>query len=79
MLENERNQQTVEFHLHQALAHLEMALDQSVQLIQASESLKKTIGPHWEAFLGEFIGYVRDKGKQSKINLLSFISFPRMR
>jgi hypothetical protein len=79
MSENEQNEQSIAFHLQQALSHLEMALDQSIQLIQTNESLKKKIGKDWEAFLGEFIGYVRDKGKQSQINLLSFISFPRIR
>jgi hypothetical protein len=57
----------------------EMALEQSIQLIRANENLKKTIGEDWEAFLVDFIGNVRDKGKQSNINLLSLISFPRLR
>lgn len=73
------NEQSLELHLHEALSNLERALEQSIQLIQTNESLKKKVGQDWEEFLGKFIGNVREKGKISKINLLGLISFPRMR
>jgi hypothetical protein len=78
-LDNQQNEQSVKDHLHQALAHLEIALNQSILLIQTDEKSKKIIGQNWESFLGEFFGQVREKGKQSRVNLLSLISFPRMR
>jgi hypothetical protein len=73
------NEQNLELHLREALSHLERALEQSIQLIQTNESLKKKVGQDWEGFLGKFMGNVREKGKVSKINLLGLISFPRIR
>jgi hypothetical protein len=73
------NEQNLELHLREALSHLERALEQSIQLIQTNESLKKKVGQEWEVFLGKFMGNVREKGKVSKINLLGLISFPRIR
>lgn len=72
-------EQNLELHLHEAFSHLERAIEQSIQLIQTNESLKKKVGEDWEGFLGKFIGNVREKGKSSKINLLGLISFPRIR
>ncbi|MFC5447428.1 hypothetical protein [Paenibacillus aestuarii] len=72
-------EQNIDFHLKEALVHLETALNQSVRDILENDSAKKEIGSKWEHFLGEFIGQVRDKGKKSRINLLSFITFPRIR
>lgn len=78
-MDNLQNEQTVKDHLHEALRHLEIALNQSILLIQADEKSKKMIGQNWEGFLGEFFGQIREKGKKSRINLMSLISFPRIR
>ncbi|WP_018131183.1 hypothetical protein [Effusibacillus pohliae] len=72
-------EQTIDHHLRQALAHLETALNQSVAAVMNDQALKKEIGKKWEMFLGDFFGYVREKGKQHRINLLGWISFPRLR
>jgi hypothetical protein len=78
-LDDQQSEQTVKYHLHEALTHLEIALNQSILLIQDDEKSKKIVGQNWESFLGEFFGQVREKGKQSRVNLLSLISFPRIR
>jgi hypothetical protein len=66
--------------LREALSHLETALNQSMAIMQENDVPKnKEIGAKWESFIGEFLGQVRDIGKKSKINLLSFISFPKLR
>lgn len=72
-------EETIEFHLREALSHLETALNQSVRIVLENEGAKKQIGRQWEHFLGEFIGQVREKGKKSRINILGWISFPRLR
>jgi hypothetical protein len=72
-------EQTIDYHLREALSHLENALNQSVSIVLENDGAKKEIGEKWETFLGEFIGQVRDKGKSSRINVLSWIHFPRMR
>ncbi len=72
-------EQDIDYHLREALSHLETALNQSVRMMLENSGAKKQIGVKWEGFLGQFLGQVREKGKKSGINLLSFISFPRLR
>ncbi len=72
-------EQSIDFHLREALSHLEAALNQSVRSVLENDGTKKEVGLKWEKFLGEFIGQVREKGKKSRINLLGFITFPRIR
>ncbi|MFD0679320.1 MULTISPECIES: hypothetical protein [unclassified Paenibacillus] len=72
-------QQNIDIHLQEALSHLELAINQSVKCVLENDSSKKEIGLKWERFLGEFMGQVRDKGKKSRLNLLSWITFPRVR
>jgi hypothetical protein len=78
-LDDQQSEQTVKHHLYEALTHLEIALNQSILLIQTDENAKKIVGQNWEGFLGEFFGQVREKGKKSRVNLMSLISFPRIR
>ncbi|MCC3380650.1 hypothetical protein ACFQ5D_10470 [Paenibacillus farraposensis] len=72
-------EQNIDSHLREALTHLEMALDESVHCVLENDGAKKEVGVKWEHFLGEFMGQVREKGKKSRLNLLSWITFPRMR
>lgn len=72
-------EQNIDFHLREALAHLETALNQSVRTVLENDGAKKEIGLKWENFLGEFMSQVREKGKKSRINLLNWIAFPRIR
>jgi hypothetical protein len=78
-LDMEDQEQSVDFHLQQALSHLDAALNKSIKLILDNQGEKQIIGNKWEKFLGEFFGMVREKGKQSKMNLLTWVKFPRIR
>jgi hypothetical protein len=66
-------------HLRQALSHLDTALNMTIESLRENPDSKKTVGSIWEEFLGTFFGKVRRKGKESNINLLSLISFPKLR
>jgi hypothetical protein len=72
-------EQNVDFHLRAALSHLENALNQSIRSVLENDGAKKEIGLKWEQFLGQFMGQVREKGKKSRINVLGWINFPRIR
>jgi hypothetical protein len=78
-LDDQQSEQTVKYHLQEALIHLEIALNQSIRLIQDDDKSKIMVAQNWENFLGEFFGQVREKGKKSRINLMGLISFPRIR
>lgn len=71
-------EKTIEFHFRQALSHLESALNQSIRQVLENQREKEAIGKKWELFLGEFLRLIREKGKQSRLNLLSWITFPRI-
>lgn len=66
-------------HLKQALSHLDTALNMTVLSLRESPGSKKIVGTIWEEFLGTFFGRVRSKGKEHNVNLLSLISFPKLR
>lgn len=70
--------QKVDYHLQQAFAHLKEALNTSIGLVLQNQGSKVEIGKKWELFLGEFFSMVKAKGKESKLNLLSWISFPKL-
>ena len=66
-------------HLKQALSHLDAALHVTILSLKENPNSKTTIGKIWEEFLGIFFGKVRDAGKENRINLLSLISFPKLK
>jgi hypothetical protein len=70
---------TIDYHLQEALSHLEMALHKSVSTITENEGAKKQVGHKWEEFLSKFFHSVRENGKKSRINLLGLFTFPRFR
>lgn len=71
--------QTIDHHLREALAHLEQAINHSIHTVLENQATSKELGSKWEQFLGEFYGMVKDKGKKTRINLLSWISFAKIR
>lgn len=73
------DQLNVDFHLQQAKAHLDAALNQSVAVVSHDPRGQKEIAQKWETFLGDFFSSVREKGKINHMNLLGWISFPRLR
>jgi hypothetical protein len=70
--------QKVDHHLQQAFAHLREALSTSIAMVLNNQISKQEIGKRWEVFFGEFFGMVKTKGKENKVNLLSWISFPKV-
>jgi hypothetical protein len=74
----EQNEMVIN-HLRQALSHLDTALNMTIESLRENPDSKKTVGSIWEEFLGTFFGKVRRKGKENNINLLSLISFPKLR
>jgi hypothetical protein len=70
--------QKVDHHLQQAFAHLREALSVSITMVLNKQISKEEIGKRWEVFFGEFFGMVKTKGKENKLNLLSWISFPKI-
>ncbi|AKG33945.1 hypothetical protein [Paenibacillus durus] len=71
--------EVIDQHLQEALTHLEEAINQSIHSVMDNQASSKEIGGKWEQFLGQFYGMVKDKGKKSRINLLSWISFAKIR
>ncbi|KLU60771.1 hypothetical protein CEB3_c27440 [Peptococcaceae bacterium CEB3] len=69
----------IDEHLKEALSHLEQAIEQSVRMIVREPAAQKELARAWELFLGDFLGSVREKGKQYGVNLFNLISFPRLR
>ena len=66
-------------HLKQALLHLNEALLATIVSLREDPSSKNVLGSLWEEFLGTFFGRVKMIGKENKVNLLSLISFTRLR
>ena len=73
------DEQKIEDHLRQALSHIESAINSSIIAGVENPSGKKLIVQKWESFLGQFFEYARVKGKEQRVNLLGWISFPRIR
>lgn len=71
-------QASIEQHLKQAFFHLTTAVNESLNAVEKDESAKKRLGSMWEAFLGQFFNYVQEKGKERKINMLGWISLPKL-
>jgi hypothetical protein len=73
------HEESIDFHLGEALHHLETALNQSIHSVLENEGAKKEIAPKWEHFFGQFIGMVKEKGKKARVNPLAWISFSKIR
>lgn len=64
--------------LSKALKHLSKALTISIHSLKADPDAKKHVGELWE-ILSAFFSQIRERGKESKINLLHLISFSNIR
>lgn len=71
--------QTIDLHLEQALTHIQKAIMLSIDSVLQNKIPQKDVAHKWEAFIAQFFGYIREKGKENRMNLLSWISFPRLR
>ncbi|BBB92644.1 MAG TPA: hypothetical protein PKA28_03555 [Methylomusa anaerophila] len=62
------------------IAHdLRDAVDMTIEMRQQSPQSKGEVTRLWENFLGQFLGYIKHRSKESKDNLLSGISWTRMK
>ncbi|HEY3426180.1 MAG TPA: hypothetical protein VGL27_15385 [Negativicutes bacterium] len=55
------------------------AIDISVELRSQSEENKGEVSKMWGEFLGGLFGYIKQKSKESKDNLLAGVSWARMK
>ncbi len=65
--------------LNRLTQDLRVAVDLSVTLRSQSLDQKKQVMKLWEEFLANLFGYIKQKSKESKDNLLSGISWTRMK
>lgn len=71
------NEQITE-HLNTALRHLQDALKLSVEAVLRDARAKNPIGSAWERFIYQFFSMVRSHSKESKLNLLSWLSLSKL-
>ncbi|WP_416825270.1 hypothetical protein [Ectobacillus polymachus] len=64
--------------LKQALTHLELAANISIDTLKEAPASKKIIVVIWEEFLSTFLARVKEKGKANNINPLSLVSFSKL-
>lgn len=74
-----KQENDVIIHLKQAFLHLDEALKATIFSLREDSSSKNELGLLWEEFLGTFFGRIKIIGKENKVNLLSLISFERLR
>lgn len=58
---------------------LKDAVDLSVKLRAQSVASKNEVARLWEDFLGQLFGYIKQRSKESRDNLLAGISWARMK
>jgi hypothetical protein len=66
-------------HLGKALQQLHEAVNLSIVLRAQSPQDKTDVIRLWEDFLGQLFGYIKQRSKESKDNLLAGISWTRMK
>lgn len=64
--------------IHNANQELIEAIDLSIELRRQSPHMKSEVVKIWETFLGQFFGYIKQKSKASKDNLLAGVSWARL-
>lgn len=76
----ERVDELQEMHrlLEQASALLRQAVDKAAPLRAQGPEARRLVDREWEAFLGTFVGHLKQKGRERGENLLAGISFSRV-
>jgi hypothetical protein len=64
--------------LQEAAALLQRAVDVGAAARGEGPEATKAVDREWERFLGGFLGYLRQKGRERGENLLAGISFARV-
>ncbi len=62
-----------------AMQNLREAVDLSIELRAQSPQNKSEVIKLWEDFLGQFFGYIKQRSKEAKDNLLAGISWTRLK
>jgi hypothetical protein len=75
---SEEIEQNIDYHLQQALDHLNEALNQSVAMVSQNQGLQKEIAQKWGSFINSFFAAVRDKGKTNRMNLFKWVSYSKI-
>ncbi|MDR3565648.1 MAG: hypothetical protein P4N59_30000 [Negativicutes bacterium] len=58
---------------------LREAVDLSIELRSQSPQVKTEVVKLWEEFLGNFFGYIKQRSRESKDNLLAGIAWTRLK
>jgi len=58
---------------------LKDTVDLSIQLRAESAQNKNEVARLWEEFLGQLFGYIKQRSKESRDNLLASLSWARMK
>lgn len=58
---------------------LQAAVDLSIELRARSPQQKEEVIKIWEEFLGSFYGYIKQRGRETKDNLLAGVSWTRLK
>ena len=64
--------------LREASNNVREAVDIIVAMRMKNPECNDGITKMWEQFLGDFIGYVKEKGRETGYNLMAGISFSRI-
>lgn len=64
--------------LENIMAQVKGAVDTSIEIKKSSPGDKRAVSELWETFLRQFFLYTKEKGKESKLNLLADISMFRI-
>jgi dsDNA-binding SOS-regulon protein len=62
--------------MSQALALIKEALNMSIPLLKTEQ--RENIVALWEAFIREFMGFIKQRSKEAGANLMSYISIRRI-
>lgn len=66
----------IKYKMSQALALIKEALNMSIPLLITDQ--RENIIALWEAFIREFIGYIKRRSKDAGTNLMNYISISRI-
>ena len=64
--------------LGEASKKVREAVDISVAMRMRDPNCNEGVTKAWEEFLGDFMGYVKEKGRETGYNLMAGISFSRI-
>ena len=76
MIDTQNQINQVKQKLVEALGLMKEAVVLTIPLLNTER--RETIVSLWEAFLKEFLGFIKQKSKETGVNLLKYVSFHRI-